>query len=265
MMQNAIKKISFFVLLSLSLCNLYAHSSFSEHGKDMLDVLGLKSSPALNEWTKFISSDMIDKTTFYTVLKQRHPGFKCKHRLFFHWGYNARPWNPFLEKKVVSYCEQHQRKNKHKSVNIADTISLFQREIQQEQKRRNALINSKTEKLFGFAHGGKDASSARFFASMAYNIHLIGDYTSDNTDLEGVQNINEVIGLIVIELRNLDKVKSASVIKEITNINKRYANPQKKADALLPYFKKSIPAFVKGAQSGSIYRRLAKRGFKFKV
>ena len=40
--------------------------------------------------------------------------------------------------------------------------------------------------------------------------------------------------------------------------------PQKKADVLLKYLKKEVPSFVKEAQNGSIYRRLGKKGVKFR-
>ena len=78
------------------------------------------------------------------------------------------------------------------------------------------------------------------------------------------KNLKDIIGLIVIELRDFDKVRSREVIKGITNINKRYVGPQKKADVLLKYLKKEVPSFVKEAQNGSIYRRLGKKGVKFR-
>lgn len=258
----------FFILIVLVI--LYSpqarcHSGWGEHYAGIIAVLGFENSPQLRNWAKFISSDMIDKhEPFYSKFKQKHPGFSCKHRLFFHWGYNAEPWNPFLEAKVKEYCNHMQSLNNKRIISLNETIQQIKKELKDEQKRRNGLINKRTEDTFGFAHGGKDAKNARFFASFAYNVHLIGDYTSDNTDLEGLQKLEDIIGLIVIELREFDKVRSRDVIKGITSINRKYVGPQKKADALLKYLKQEVPSFVKEAQNGSIYRRLGKRGFKFR-
>ena len=259
------KFLIFIVLVILYSPQARCHAGWGEHHADIIAVLGFEDSPQLRSWTKLISSDMIDKhEPFYSRFKQKHPGFRCKHRLFFHWGYNAEPWNPSLGAKVKEYCNRLQSQNKKRRISLNDTIKQFKEEIRGEQKRRNRLINEKTENTFGFGHGGKDAKNARFFASISYNVHLIGDYTSDNTDLEGLQNLKDIIGLIVIELRDFDKVRSREVIKGITNINKRYVGPQKKADVLLKYLKKEVPSFVKEAQNGSIYRRLGKKGVKFR-
>ena len=256
-------KSSFLILFFCSHLTTLAHGSWTQHYDDIIAVFGLEGSPSLRGWVQFISSDMIDKKDFYNELQRKHPGFTCKHRLLFHWGYDAVPWNKDLEKKVKDYCKVCKVFNEE---SIADTIRLFQYEIRSEQKRRNRLINQKTEDLFGFAHGGKDASYARFFASMAYNIHLLGDYTSDNTDLQGLQPLNKLLGSIITELRNFDKNQSEEFIQGINDINRKYADvePQKKADALLKYFKESIPRFVQVANGGSIKRRLEYKGFKFR-
>ena len=152
-----------------------------------------------------------------------------------------------------------------KNIDIDSTIRVFKQEIKDEQKRRNRLINGKTEALFGFAHGGTDAKFAEFFASTAYNVHLIGDYTSDNSDLEGLQKLEDIIGLIVIELRKLDDKLAIPIIKEITVINKEIpsSSPQKKADMIMACLKKNVPYFIRYAREGSIYRRLSNKGFRF--
>lgn len=233
----------------------FSHNSWEEHANDMMAVFGFQENPQLRKWMQFLSSDMIDNIyPFYSKLQDNHPGFACKHRLLFHWGYDAEPWNSSLEARVIRYCNEY-------DLNIETNIRIFKSEIKEEQKRRNRIINQQTETLFGFAHGGKDASFAHFFASMAYNIHLIGDYTSDNSDLDGLQNISNIIGLIVIKIRSLDNLQSKNIIKGITKINNQYSDPQKKADALMAYLKAEMPDFIKKAQNGSIYRRLQSKGF----
>ncbi len=236
----------------------------------MMEVFGFeKGQSNIEDWMKFISSKMIDEyQSFYSQIKEKHPGFKyCKdcnndvdfnHRLLFHWGYDAKPWNSAWENAVRDYC-------KIKNLDFDSTRYVFQQEFREEQRRRNRLINNKTEILFGFGHGGKDAMYAHFFASIAYNVHLIGDYTSSNTYLHGLQNLEDIIGLIVIEIRKVDAKLANPIIKDITVINKAIppSDPQKKADYIMACLKRNMPCFIKNAVNGQIYRRLLGKDFKF--
>lgn len=262
------KNLLFFLLLFCMCQPVLPHSSWKAHARDVMDVLGVEwdggKSPKnaeIKRWLYFISSKMIDDTSFHKELMAKHYKFPNigtprKHRILFHWGYNAEPWNENIQQEVEAYCEQY-------DLNLESNIRIFKSEIRAEQKRRNRKINSETEKLFGFASGGRDASYARFFAATAYNIHILGDYTSDNTELQGLQPINALIGQIVTEIKNLDKIESKNVIKGITIVNKRYSNVQEKADSLLAFLKANMPFFLKRAQGGTVYRRLAKVGVLF--
>lgn len=253
-----IRNIALILFVLVLPTRLYSHGSYTDHVNDMYAVFGFERNPKLDKWMKFISSDMIDKPgSFYKQLQEKYPGFQCKHRLLFHWGYDKRPWSDALENRVVAYCNEC---NKSRD----SIIPLFKEDLKIEQKRRNRLINQKTEELLGFAHGGRDAVYARFFASTAYNIHLLGDYTSDNIDLEGVENIVVVIESIVKSIKDLDKRISIPLIKGIQDIAKtNHFDVQKKADTLMAYLKKYMPLFILKAQEGSIARRLEKRGFLF--
>jgi len=273
-MQKLKLKIVHFVIVFCLLCNTsysYAHG-WEKHVADMMEVFGFERGQPKNidieKWMKFISSDMIDIINpFYSQLQERHPGFKyCEdcnngvhfnHRLLFHWGYDAKPWNSAWENAVRKYC-------KIKNLDFDSTRYVFQQEFREEQRRRNRLINNKTEILFGFGHGGKDAMYAHFFASIAYNVHLIGDYTSSNTYLHGLQNLEDIIGLIVIEIRKVDAKLAIPIIKDITVINKAVprSDPQKKADYIMACLKRNMPCFIRNAVEGSIYDRLKKR-FRF--
>lgn len=238
---------------------LFAHGSYDEHCSEMVAVFGFVPDSKLNDWAKFISSDMIDNhEPFYSSLKQRHPGFKCKHRLLFHWGYNSRPWSDILERRILKYC------NEVGAQSPSDTLLLFQQELRAEQKRRNGLVNAKTEKTFGFDSGGTDAMYANRMASMAYNIHLLGDYMSDNSDLEGLVGISSLIGAIVTDIRTIDPGASKDIIKGITEINKSEPNEQLKADRLMAYLLIEFPKFFRQAREGSIARKLEAKGYKFR-
>ena len=269
MFRNIFKRVFLIILLSFfTILSAYAHSSWEEHARDVMAVFGFEwdarkafNNGAIKEWIKFISSDMIDNVDFHKQIAHNHPGFQDisnanKHRILFHWGYNAEPWNIEIEKEVKAYCEQY-------DLNFESNLRVFKSEIREEQRRRNREINNRTENLFGFAHGGKDASYARFFAAMAYNIHILGDYTSDNTQLRGLQDLNTLIGQIVTELRNFDDVQSKLIIKELTTINRTSVDRQQKADELLACLKRDVPQFLKNANGGAVYARLVKKGYCF--
>ena len=264
-------------LLSIILCflscisDLEAHGSFIDHCEDMMEVFGFEYNLKLfnrnkdtknnTSWTKFISSDMIDNTEFHHYLERKYPNFKIAHpnyhRLLFHWGYNAEPWNSYLERHIRTYCRLNY-------MDEESTIEEIKQEIKAEQKKRNRRINEETEKVFGFAHGGKDAKYAQFFASMAYNIHLLGDQQTDNSVFLGVTNTSTLIEQIILSLRMLDNSLSKPIEKQLTVFNKQYNDQHLKADAVMSYLKETVPTFIKKAQKGSIYRRLEKHGFKIK-
>ncbi len=268
-LRNIFKKVSLItLLLSFTVLSAYAHGGWEEHARDVMTVFGFEwdarkafNNGAIKDWIKFISSDMIDNVDFHKKLAHNHPGFQDisnanKHRILFHWGYDAKPWNAEIEEEVKTYCEQY-------DLNFESNLRVFKSEIRDEQRRRNREINNRTETLFGFAHGGKDASYARFFAAMTYNIHILGDYTSDNTQLRGLQELNTLIGQIITELRNFDDVQSKLITRKLTTINRTGVDNQLKADELLACLKRTVPQFLKTANNGAIYNRLVRKGFVF--
>ena len=113
------------------------------------------------------------------------------------------------------------------------TINEIKLLVKSEQKRRNHKINEETEKIFGFAHGGIDAKYAQFFASMTYNVHLLGDQQPDNRIFVGVANVNTLISQIIISLRMLDSTKSKPLEKELTILNKQNINSHEKATLVM--------------------------------
>lgn len=265
------RKTVFTLLMMLCAIDIMAHGDFIAHCEDMMDVFGFeyntklfsrsKATKSNTSWTKFISSDMIDNTEFHRHLERIYPNFHISrpklHRLLFHWGYNVEPWSKYLERHIRNYCRLNAQ-------NEEKTIQEIKILVRAEQKKRNHKINEVTENVFGFAHGGTDAKYAQFFASMAYNIHLLGDQQTDNSVFVGVANTNTLIGQIILSLRMLDKSKSKAIEKQLTKINNQYVDPHEKADAVMIYLKQSIPSFIKEAQNGSLYRRLEKKGFKIR-
>lgn len=270
---NIIQKTGVFTLFLLfSVLNGYAHSGFIQHCEDIMDVLGFeynlklfsrsKDTKSNQSWTKYISSDMIDntKSDFHNQLDRDYPGLNISHprnhRLLFHWAYDAEPWNTDLERLIRNYCDKY-------DLNIESNIRVFKAKIRSEQARRNRLIIQKTEQTFRLAHGGTERVYSHFLASMAYNVHILGDYTTDNTVLSGLYAFDKLIGQFIDELRKLDYANSKDIVRGITRINNKNIKVQRKADELMKYLKMHVPSFIKRARNGSFKRLLEKRGYRF--
>lgn len=260
-------RLRFIILVCLAVFSMRAeaHDDVREHVRDMRAIFGFRDGRAgpknteIVEWMTFISSDMIDKTDFHKKLKAEC-GFDCtsakRHRLLFHWGYQRKPWNDTLRMYVGRFARD-------KKIAEDSIVSVIKEKIKEEQIRRNREINKRTEEVFGFAHGGTDAMYANFFASIAYDVHLIGDYMTDNSCLEGLQNFASIVGDMVNRIRALDNIKGRNIIRGITVINMKSGDVQKKADELMAYLKQEMPRFIKEAREGSIYRRLKQIGVVF--
>lgn len=238
------------------------------HVQEIRPALGFEPNQDIDDWIGFISSDMIDKLNpFYNRLKEQFPGFKCSHRCLFHWNYNGIPWTDGLESSVIAYTLQIYGSERYREY-VPNMKEAFLTELRKEQKRRNGIINRRTESVFGFASGGKDGSYANFFAAMAYDLHLLGDYMSDNRNLNGLVEFKTLIGGIITSINRLDSRKGKSIVKSINAVlalpdDGSSASIQEKADKIMEIIQKELPEYIKNAENGSIKRRLEKRGFKF--
>lgn len=195
--------LTFFCALLLLQPLSWGHPSWQIHVKEMysvfpfaLDYSGsiVPENKPISDWLKTISSDLIDKykgvpmeefggRTFYEYIGSEFD-FHCKHRLLFHWGYNSNPWSEALSTKAAYLSPSE--------------FERLQEAFRVEQKRRNALANAITEKTFGFASGGTEASWANALISIAYDVHLLGDYTpEDNSDFDGVTPPGAVAGDVI--------------------------------------------------------------------
>lgn len=257
--------ISIFLLCAILLIpsRIYGHLSKHIHAKEIQEALGFEH-PEVYNWLCFISSEMIDiPNPFYNQLKEQFPNFTCSHRCLFHWNFNGIPWTSGLENRVKAYTRLIYGSENYLSY-FPKMKEDFLVMLRKEQKRRNGFINAQTEAIFGFASGGVDASYANFFAAMAYDLHLLGDYMSDNSDLKGLVEFNILINGIVTSINSLDPKQGKSLIKGIKSIMRTNKNVQLQADEIMALIKDELPLFIQRAQDGSIKRRLEKRGFKFK-
>lgn len=245
--------------------SLLAHASWQQHADDMYEVFGFERNEELTNWMRFVSSVLIDNNNsdsvfskdgvsfnFYSYLQEKYPDFQCKHRLLFHWGYNSRPWSTYLQDKVNRYGWPE------------DKISNFQADLVAEQKRRNGFANEYTENVFGLAHGGKEARIARVLISIAYDVHILGDYEPDNSDLDGLQDIGSVVGDIINNLTALDKKQSSVLCKQLRKVSQgQEYELQDKAMILLDLLKNNFSLLLQNANEGEIRAHLISKGFRF--
>lgn len=262
MLRKVIILITTLFILPMSSC---AHESWQQHAEDMYKVFGFERNEELTNWMRFVSSVLIDNYNteytfykdgrpfdFYSYLQEKYPDFQCKHRLLFHWGYNSRPWSSYLQEKVNHYGWSY------------EMIQEFKADLIAEQKRRNGFANEYTENLFGFAHGGKEARVARVLISIAYDVHILGDYEPDNTDLDGLQDIGSVVGDIINNLTALDNQQSSVLRKQLRKASQdpKY-EIQDKATVLLDLLKDNFSILLQNADDGKIATHLNARGFRF--
>ncbi len=225
----------------------------------MRGVLGLKGNVLVKEWLRFISHDMIDEHTFGDNLNREFQlGIKAGeggHRMFFHWPYNSEPWNKEIENRL-KYASSTEKE-------FRDNLVLIKARLVEEQRRRNAAINNKTRSLFGFEKGGAEGKIVNRISSLVYNVHILGDYMSDNKNFYGLPDFNILVKAILEDIRTIadSPVISNPLQKKIEQI--KGSDNQKKADELMKILLEECPLVLKEARGGMIKRRLEKRGFEF--
>lgn len=269
-----VKRILVLIFITTLSLTVFAHDGYKAHVNEIKNVFGITQSTEFDDWAQYISQkiDKHDENGFYKSLKSKFNGFSCKHRLLFHWGYNSKPWSNDLEKKTKDLFYNPNYNYAATYGDYSNFKNEFLAELRKEQQRRNAEINKKTEDVFGFAHGGIDAKYANRFASIAYNVHLLGDYEPDNTDLVGLPNITYLLTMICQDVEALGKLGKTTydgtTAKEIVNMITQKSNEinennkQQKASEIMMLLQKEIPPFLKTMSNGSLGRRLEKAGFQ---
>lgn len=107
---------------------------------------------------------------------------------------------------------------------------------------------------------------ANAMVSVVYDVHILGDYTPDNSDREGLQSFASVVGDLINAVRRIDAQSSAALIKDIKVVaNDTTLTIPERSERLLAYLTTHFPEFLKKAQSGSLKRRIERRGIRFKV
>lgn len=254
--------------------NCSAHGSGNVHVAEMYSVLPFKTLPngaattenqPVTEWLGMITSDLIDNywgkecpefnnKCFYDYLRDEF-GFRCKHRLLFHWGFNAQPWTDELEKKISQYGWYSNR----------ETVERFKQAFVIEQARRNRQANEWTERTFGLASSGKESAWANGLIALMYDVHLLGDWEpDDNSDFDGVTPLSRIAGDIVNALRRIDASRSRQIEKALSDITKASDDECMMAVQMISILQELLPSFLLKANNGVLKIKFEKKGFTFK-
>ena len=257
-----IKRI--FVISVVFLCSsvgpLLAHSSYKHHAREICDIFPFQYQRNDNDkmfyWAGYISSWLIDGVGYQDFESKIHKQFPQltwsagNHRIFFHWGFNSVPWNAELERLTKGWSP--------------DKIKALKYLLINEQRKRNGYANRETEKLFHYQPNGNSGKIANALVSIAYDIHLVGDYMTDNTNLSGLEDFTSIIEDIIKALSKIDLRLSKSITKRMKNILYRHENVQIKADDMMCLLKNELPIFFLYAQDGQFVRHCQNYGFKLR-
>jgi len=276
---NRLAKISIIMLGAMAMLAIWpaeshAHGSGSIHVREMYSVLPFAArengaptaeNQPVTDWLGMITSDLIDNywghpqdafggKTFYDYLRDEF-GFKCKHRLLFHWGFNARPWNDELEKKI----------SRLPWYSDPEAVARFKKAFTLEQASRNRRANAATEQMFGLSSSGKESAWANGIIAIVYDVHLLGDWVpDDNSDFDGVTPPSRIVGDLINALRRIDQQSSKPLEKELSAIAKSAPDEHQMAVLLIAKLQTELPSFILQSNNGALKQKFEAKGFTFK-
>lgn len=208
-----------------------------------------------------------DYASVIRAMQRRYPGFNISkgwdHRAFFHWHYNGKPWNDRLDKIVERNAQRIYKDN------FSDYVDEMKAELSRilidEQRRRNRKMNQATEILFyNGPVGGRAGTIANRFTAIVYDLHILGDYMSDNRTFDGLAEFNALVGGIIESINTIDRMAGKDIVQHIRNVLRLPESDQSKADQIMAIIQKDLPRFISKADDGRIKQHLVEQGFKFK-
>lgn len=201
------------------------------HEADAYSVLPFGRSTQISDWFESVHKtiDYPYNAYFKGLRDAPHQKFSWGsygHRLFFHWGFNERPWTSQIEERV-NMCNWD-----------SNTINLFKQKLINEQARRNKLVMTSTSEALHLGMSGQLREYTNGFASILYDTHLLGDYTT--TKIEPLQGLNLVINDLKVALYNKLKGgdEALQINKKLENTKKLYPDARTRASEVLKSFKK---------------------------
>lgn len=226
------------------------------HEADAYSVLPFKESSTMSKWLEVVHKTIdVPYNSYFKGLRdaphQKFSWGKYGHRLFFHWGFNSKPWSPQIEEKVLE-CHWD-----------AATTEAFKKKLVVEQARRNRLVMERTSETLHLGMSGVLREYTNGFASLIYDTHLLGDYST--TQKAPLQNLNAVIDDIKTALyRKLKGGNAALSINKRLDLTKTlYTEPEVRAKKVLEILQEDVPEMILNAQDG--YFRKHFKNHKIKV
>ena len=242
--------------------NFLSAKSFSRgektgHEADAYSVFPFERSDAISDWFEAVHKtiDYPYNAYFKGLRDAPHQNFSWGsygHRLFFHWGFNGRPWTPQIQERM-DLCKWDSK-----------TIDLFQKKLIDEQARRNKIIMTATSQTLHLSMSGQLREYTNAFASILYDTHLLGDYTT--TRIEPLLDLNSVIDDLKTALyRKLKGGDEALCInKLLDNTKKQYADPRERAAKVLQIMQKEVPKLILSAQDGFFKKHFKEWGLEMR-
>lgn len=265
------KRIFLILLLTITAGTAFALSYKTNDGSrchrdDFAAVLPFVWDARLDKWGKTLT-DNLDKfhrnsveeyggLSTYEYFKQNF-GLSMgygDHRLFFHWGYQTRPWDD----RILHYIKDPA------TLNDPARLQAFKDAVRDEQARRNRLANALTEEVLGFGSHGVQAAYANAFIAIIYDVHILGDYETPN--INGLAPVSVLAREIATQLERIDRTHSKPLATKIRSIGNQSGDERQKAKLLLQTLRDDLPQFILNADDGRINMRqhFQNRGFRFK-
>ncbi len=243
--------------------------SGSAHINDMCAVFGTRAdNPSTSRIFKCVTEEMDKGRTgrqIYTLnqkIKKIAMNFKWggyTHRIFFHWGFNGNP------RKSAALAER---------VNAATEDELLREKIWkiiiEEQDRRNKRMIRQAEIVLAGnrakdpgASGGKLGDLANGIVSIAYDVHIIGDYIEGkDMPMKAIASLDSVKADIVAATRRITKndpdfsaigkARLSAFSKAMEK--KNWGNMQKRGETVLNIMEEHLPGIF--SECGFVSRRL---------
>ena len=234
--------------------SLYAYGTAAEHQNEAGDILSVLNNGSLDKQGKklrqsFFNSIAEMDTKGYnkfrsdalklfggnsTIGKNLTQGYG--HRIFFHWGaggkipFNVKghPINSYIAKLKAQGCTQKE---------IAD----FKRLVADSWRGQRNKSFQKAEKFLEYIKVSAPKTMAKPFASLTYDIHILGDYSSPMTG--GLPPLRSLKDDVVKQIGKLFGSEIAREFKkEIGKI--RTGNVKVGAEQILSLLKERLPQYI---------------------
>lgn len=255
-MKKFLLSFAFLMLVVSVSAKSFLRGEAGGHEADAYSVLPFRECDLISDWFEAVHKTIdVPYNGYFKGLRdaphQKFSWGKYGHRIFFHWGFNGKPWSPQIEEKALE-CHW----------DVA-TTEAFKRKLVNEQARRNRLVMEETSRALQLGMSGVLREYTNGFASLVYDTHLLGDYS---TSMKApLQDLNAVIDDVKNALYR--KLKGGSVALAI---NKRleltktlYMDPETRARKVLGIMHEDVPEMILNAQDG--YFRKHFKACKIKV